>query len=44
MNLTQDDIKLIIDILTEKVIALKGKTGTEFTQAQLCGIIKKLAG
>lgn len=43
MNLTQDEIKLIVDVLTEKVIALKGKSGTEFTQAQLTALVKKLS-
>ena len=44
MNLTQDEVKMIVDALTEKVILLKGKNGTEFTQAQLTAIIKKLEG
>ena len=44
MNLTQDEIKMIVDVLIEKITALKGRNGTEFTQAQLAAIIKKLEG
>lgn len=44
MNLTSDEIKLVIEALKEKVILLRGKNGTEFTQAQLNLIIKKLEG
>lgn len=40
--LTDDQKRLIIDILTEKVVSLKGKNGTEFTQVQLAEIVRLL--
>jgi hypothetical protein len=38
----EDLRKLTISVLSEKVVSLKGKNGTEFTQAQLCKIIDLL--
>lgn len=40
--LTDDQKRLVIEILTEKVVALKGKNGTEFAQVQLTEIVKLL--
>lgn len=42
MNLTPEQIELIISVLSDKVVSLKGKNGTEITQSRLCEIIKLL--
>ena len=40
--LTQQQIDFIVNILSERAIELRGKVGTEFTQAQLVEIIRIL--
>ena len=40
--LTQQQIDFVINILSERAIELRGKVGTEFTQAQLAEIIRIL--
>lgn len=40
--LTMEQVELLRSVLTEKVVSLKGKAGTEITQARLCEIIKFL--
>lgn len=42
MTFTPEQTQLLLSVLTEKVVQLKGKNGTEITQARLCEIIKML--
>lgn len=40
--MNSEQLELIIWALSDKIVALKGKNGTEFTQARLCEIIEVL--
>ena len=42
-TLTHEQVELVVAVLTEKVVSLKGKNGTEITQARLSEIIKLLS-
>ena len=40
--LTEEQKQIVIDVLTEKVVSLKGKNGTEFTQNRIAEIVRVL--